>query len=150
VPAMLLRNVLQRRKLPSSHGTGANVADPAFLDDIVQGLHDLFSWCASIKTMNLENVDVGAQPFDALLHGIEDVLPAQSDFIYGLTVVCHRLGDGLAEIGFVDAKVAFREDDDLAAGDVVLLESLAYDAFGLTVRVDVGLSRSFVSSVFSG
>jgi hypothetical protein len=57
---MLLCNVLQRLELPSCHGAGANVADPALLNDVVQGLHDLLPWGASVQTVDLENINVGA------------------------------------------------------------------------------------------
>jgi hypothetical protein len=60
VPAVLLCNVLQRLELPRCHGAGANVADPAFLNDVVEGLHDLFPGRAAVQAVDLENIDVGA------------------------------------------------------------------------------------------
>jgi hypothetical protein len=84
---MLLRNVLQRLKFPSRHRAGTNVSDPAFLDDIVQSLHDLLPWRASIQAVDLKYVNICAQSLDTLLHCIENVLPAQADFVNRLAIV---------------------------------------------------------------
>ena len=67
------------------------------------------------------------------------MLSAQADLIDCLAIVGRRLGDGATKVRFVDAKVAFREEDDLVARDVELLEGFADDTLGLAVGVDVGL-----------
>lgn len=135
---MLLSNILQCLKLPRSHRAGANIPDPTLLDDVVQRLHDLLPRCAAIQAMDLQHVDVCAQALDALLYRIEDVLPTETNLVDGLAVVRRGEGDVAAEIRFVDAEVAFGEEDDLLARDVVLLEGFADDALRPAVRVDVG------------
>jgi hypothetical protein len=76
VPAVLLGNILQRLELPGSHRASTNVSDPALLNNIVQSLHDLLPGCASVQAMDLEYIDVRAEPLHALLHRIEDMLAA--------------------------------------------------------------------------
>jgi len=137
VPAILLSDVLQRLELPRSHRAGANVPDPALLNDVVERLHNFLPRCIAVQAMDLEDVDVRAQALHTLLHRIEDVLPAQANRVDSLAVVCRGQGDWTPEVRFVDPEVAFREEDDLLAWDVVLLEGFADDALGLPVRVNI-------------
>jgi hypothetical protein len=130
---MLLRNVLERLELPCSHRTGTNVPYPALLDDIVQRLHDLLPWCASIQAVDLEDIDVRTQSLDALLHRIKDVLATQANLVHRFAVIDHGLGDWATEVRLVDTKVAFGEEDDFLTRDIELLDSLANDALGLAV-----------------
>jgi hypothetical protein len=55
------------------------------------------------------------------------------------------LRDGATKVGFVDAEVAFREDDNLVAWDVELFESFANDSLRSAVGVDVGLNYMTLS-----
>jgi hypothetical protein len=87
MPSVLLSDVLQRLELPRRHRTRANVPHPTLFDNVVQCLHDLLPWCVAVQTVDLEDVDICAQSLNALLHGVENVLPAQADFVYGLAVV---------------------------------------------------------------
>jgi hypothetical protein len=77
--------------------------------------------------MDLENVDVCPEPLHARLYGVKDVLPTQADLIYNFAVVRVRLSDWAPGVRFVDAKVAFGKDDDLAPWDVELLQRFGYD-----------------------
>jgi hypothetical protein len=67
------------------------------------------------------------------------VFPAEAHLVYVVVVICGYGCDAEGGVVFVDAEVAFGEDDDFAAGDVVLFEGFADDAFGDSVGVDVGL-----------
>jgi hypothetical protein len=87
VPAVLLGNILQRLELPGSHRASTNVPHPALLDDVVEGLHDLFPWCFAVQAVDLEDVDVRTQPLNALLDGVEDVFPAQPHLVHCVAVV---------------------------------------------------------------
>lgn len=140
VPSVLFRNILQSLELPGGHGTRTNIPHPALLDDIVQCLHYLLSGCVAVQTMDLQDIDVGAQSLHALLDRVEDVLAAQTDSVDHVAVVGGACGDGDGGVFFLHAKVAFGEDDDFVAGDVVLLESLSDDLLGVAVGVDVGLT----------
>jgi hypothetical protein len=89
--------------------------------------------------VNLQNIDVCTKAFDALFNGVEDVLTAETNLVDHLAVVGRDRCDAEGRVFFVDAEVAFREEDDLVARDVVLLEGFADDLLGDAVGVDVGL-----------
>jgi hypothetical protein len=76
----------------------------------------------------LQHIDIRAQPLHALLHRIEDVLPAQSDLIHHVTVVSYKAGEWSARIVFLHTEEAFRENHNFATGNGVLLEGFADDA----------------------
>ena len=139
VPPVLLRDVLQCLELPCRHRTRANIPDPTLLNHIVQRLHNLFPRCVTVQAVNLQNIDVGTKALGALFNGVEDVLPAETNPVDHLAVVGRDRRDGEGRVFFVDAEVAFREEDDLVARDVVLLEGFADDLLGDAVGVDVGL-----------
>lgn len=82
---------------------------------------------------------MSAQPLHTLLYRVEDVLAAQSDLVDHFPVVATHGSDSQGGIFFVDAEIAFGEDDDLASWDVVLLQRLSDDLLGDAVGVDVGL-----------
>lgn len=87
VPSVLLRDVLQRLEFPRSHGAGADVPNPALLDNIVQRLHDLFPRGIAVQAVDLQDIDVCAEALDALLHSIEDMFAAESNLIDHLAIV---------------------------------------------------------------
>ena len=89
--------------------------------------------------MDLQDIDVGAQSLYTLLYCVEDVLTAQANLVDHFTVVLTNLSNAQARIFFVDTKVAFGEDDDLASWDIVLLQGLSNDPLGDAMGVDVGL-----------
>jgi hypothetical protein len=106
VPAILLRNVLQRLKLPASHRAGTDISHPSLLNNIVQRLHDLLPGCVAVETVDLQNIDVCAQSLNALLHRVEDVLAAQTDLVDHVAVVGGDRCNAEAGVFFVDAEVA--------------------------------------------
>ena len=97
--------------------------------------------------MDLKHVDVGAEAFDALLDRVEDVLAAEADLVDHVAVIGGYAGDAQARVFLDDAEVAFGEENDFVARDVVLLQRLCDDLLRMAVRVDISLSR--VSSGYS-
>jgi len=62
--------------------------------------------------MNLQDIDVRAQPLDARLDGVKDVLARQANAIDELAVVVRGGGDGRLDARVVGhAEIAFAEDD---------------------------------------
>ncbi len=87
--------------------------------------------------MDLQDIDMRTQPLDAPLDGVEDVLPAEADFVDHCTVVRgHGSSHGLRVV-FCHAHEAFGEDYELVAGNGILLDRFADDAFAVAVGVDV-------------
>lgn len=88
VPAVLISNMLQRGKLPSTHAAGANVPSLARFDYIVQRAHDLFLRHRLVKTVNLEHVHVfDPQTLQTTIDGVEDVLSGKAVLIDRVWVV---------------------------------------------------------------
>jgi hypothetical protein len=139
MPPIPLRNILQRLKLPRRHGTRTNIPNLPTLHHVIQGFHYFMPRRLAVQSVDLQHIDVRAQPLYALIHGVEDVFPAEAHLVYVVVVICGYGCDAEGGVVFVDAEVAFGEDDDFAAGDVVLFEGFADDAFGDSVGVDVGL-----------
>ena len=154
------RDVLQRLELPRGHGRRADVADLAGLDDVVEGLHDFFTGRAAVEPVDLEDlgaeavsgladhvrgsreaggthVNVRAQALDALVHGVEDMLPAQPHLVDHVAVVDADGANRRIRPVLRHAEVAFAEDDDSAARDVVLLQRLAHDPLALPHGIHV-------------
>lgn len=88
--------------------------------------------------MNLQNIDVGAKSLDAGANSIEDMLPRQANLIDHFSVISAQGCNRWLRARY-NAKVAFAQDYNLRAGDVVLFESFPNDFFGTTIGVDVGL-----------
>ena len=95
--------------------------------------------------MNLQHINIRTQPLHTLLHRIENMLPRQPYLIHILGIISHGSRNWNRGIFFVDAEVAFREDDDFGAGDVVGFEGFGDDAFGGAVGVYVGLDGLVVN-----
>lgn len=146
VPPILLSNVLQRLKFPRRHRAGTDVSNPALLHNIIQRLHDLLPWGAAVQPVDLQNIDVCTQALYALLDSVEDVFAAKTDLVDHVAIIGRDRCDTKGWVFFVDAEVAFREEDDLVTGDVVLLEGFGNDLLGDAVGVDVGLHVSVSSS----
>lgn len=89
--------------------------------------------------MDLKDIDVCSKALDTLLDGVEDVLTAETDLVDHLAVVGGNRCDTEGRVLFVYTEVAFREEDELVAGDVVLLDGFGDDLLGDAVGVDVGL-----------
>lgn len=89
--------------------------------------------------MDLQYVDVCAQPLHAGVDRVQDMLPRQPDPVKPPPVVFGDGGDLGLRTGRVDAEVAFREQHDVLAGDGVFLESFADYLFRAAVGVDICL-----------
>ena len=87
--------------------------------------------------MYLQHVDIRAQPFQACFYSIEDVFPAQADLIDHFSIVRAHGTDARLCVVRRHTKVAFREDDEFAARDVVFLDRFADDFFREAVGIDV-------------
>ena len=143
VPAVALGDVLEGLEFPGGHCAGADVADLAAVNDVVEGLHDFLAGGVAVQAVDLEDVDVGTQALDTGVDGVEDVLAGETDAVDEFAVVDSRGGDRGHLAFVVNTKEALGEEDNAVAGDVVFLEGLAEDFFGLAVGVDVGLIVSF-------
>lgn len=122
-----------------AYRTGADIPDLAALDNIVQRLHDLLPRRVPVQAMDLQYVDVCAQPLHAGVDRVQDMLPRQPDPVKPPPVVFGDGGDLGLRTGRVDAEVAFREQHDVLAGDGVFPESFADYLFRAAVGVDICL-----------
>jgi hypothetical protein len=87
-----------------------------------------------IEPVDLEDVDIGAQPLDARIYGVKYMLPRQADPINPGTIVCGNIPSSQLLIRFVvDAEVTFGENDDPRPRNVEFLQCLADDLFGFAV-----------------
>lgn len=96
--------------------------------------------------MDLQNVNVRAQALHACINGIKDVFPAQPLPIDHVSVIARGLRDRARDVALVDTEVAFREDDNLGARDVVLFEGFPDDSLGDAMGVDIGLVHDLSAS----
>ena len=69
------------------------------------------------------------------------MLAAEADLVDHSTVIDGACRDGNGRIFINDAEVAFREEDELVAGDVVLLDGFGDDLLGDAVGVNIGLEQ---------
>lgn len=140
VPPILFGNVLQRLELPRRHGTSTDVPDPALLNNIVECLHNLLPRRATIEAVDLQNIDVCAEALDALLDSVEDVFAAEADLVDHLAIIGGYRRNTERWILLVDAEIAFREENELVAGNVVLRDgfgdNLLRDAMGIYVCLE--------------
>lgn len=93
--------------------------------------------------MNLQDVDVGAQSFHAGFNSVEDVLSTQADLIDHLPIVGTHGAHARLRIVCCHSEIAFREDDKLAARDIVLLDGFGDDFFREAIRVCICCLRYF-------
>jgi hypothetical protein len=121
VPSVVLRSVLECPELPASHRACTDVPHLALFNDVVERLHDLFSRCVAIQTVDLQYIDICAQSLHAFLDRVKDVLVAQPDLVDHVAVIRGHRCDAEAGVFFVDAEIAIQEEDDLVSWDVVLL-----------------------------
>jgi hypothetical protein len=78
-PPILLRNILQHRKLPRSHTRCTNIPDLPTLNQIVKGFHDFFRWYIRIEAVNLQEIHVGSlQAREGSVDGVKDSLTGES------------------------------------------------------------------------
>lgn len=122
-----------------TYRTRPNVPHLPTLHHVVQRPHDLLLRRLAVQPVDLQHVDVSAQPLDASLHRVEDMLPRQSDAVDEVAVVAPARRDGRLAPLIVDAEEALAQDDHAVSRDVVLLQRLADDLLGAAVGVDVSL-----------
>ncbi|GAV28461.1 hypothetical protein PMKS-001932 [Pichia membranifaciens] len=102
--------------------------------------HGLLLRGAVVVSVDLEDVNIGAETLGGGCDGVEDVFAGQAAGIDELHVVWVLIGkavDGEARGVCVDGVVALGEDHDCVAGDAVLLEELPDELFGNAVGIHV-------------
>ena len=134
VPSVFLGHMLQLLELPCRHGTRANVAHPATLDDIVEGTHNLLLRRLVIEAVDLKDVNVRSQTLHTRLDGVDDVLARETKAVHKLAVVG---GAERRRVVIAHGEEDLGHDDDAFARNVVLLERLADDLLRLAVAVDI-------------
>jgi hypothetical protein len=88
--------------------------------------------------MDLEHINVRAQPLNAFINRIQDVLPAQPHAVRPLAIIRDTPdGCSAALTVVINAKVTFTKDHDLVSWDVILLQRLADDLLRRAVGVRV-------------
>ena len=63
--------------------------------------------------MDLQHIDICAQPLDALLYRVEDVFARQADLVDEVAVIGRHVCDSERWIFFVDTEVALGQENDL-------------------------------------
>lgn len=110
-----------------TYRASTDVPHLAALNHIVQSFHDLLARGLAVQTVDLQHVDVRAEPLDAGVDRVEDVLARQADAVDEVAVVAGRGRDGREVALVVNAVEALGQDDDAVAGDVVFLQGFAED-----------------------
>src|SRR6478735_646662 len=104
MPSVFLGDVLEHLKLPSCHllgrqlcqriiwprstyRAGTNIANLSTFNYIIECFHNLLWRNITIHSVNLQNIDVGAQSFDTLIHCIKNVLSREADSVDARTIV---------------------------------------------------------------
>lgn len=161
VPAVALGDVLQGLEFPGRHlgvawvsggfqgwmkldnmmtyRAGTDVSDLSALNDIVESLHDLLARCAPIQAVDLQDVDVCAQTFDASIDGVKDVLAREAHTVDECSVVLCGGGDGRELALVIDAVEALGQNYHAVARDIVFLQGFSDNDLGSAVGVDIGL-----------
>lgn len=121
-----------------THRAGTNVTDLAALNNIVEGLHNLLGGHVTIHPVDLEHVNVSAETLNTTVHGLEDMLPREADLVHAGPIVTGQVGWVDGSLVLVDELETFGHDDELGAGDVILLDGGADDFLGAAVGVGVG------------
>ena len=156
-PAVLHSHLVEMRKLPTPHRACANVAHFTALNEVVQGFHRFFGGHLGIVSVNLEEIKVRSlQARERGVDRIEDGCAGEPTLV-DVSWLFPDLGCDVC----VDARIigdetkAFRCDHDLVTGDFILarasrelgrmlhgwshlFDELGHDAFGFTVRIEVG------------
>jgi hypothetical protein len=83
--------------------------------------------------VDLQDVNISAEPGDGGVDGVQDVFARQADSVYHLAVVGGDAADVGGGVVGRDTEVALGEDDDTIAGNFELFESFANDLFRAAV-----------------
>ena len=119
---MFLGDILKSLELPSSHllrvsillnsppirtyTASPNVPDLARLNNVVQGSHDLLSRSFTIKSMDLQDIDIRSKSSNTAIHSIEDMLPTQSRLVHYRSVIRTRCRNWRLASIVCDGKIA--------------------------------------------
>lgn len=97
--------------------------------------------------MNLEDIDVRAQSFDARLDSIKNVLAGQADPIHHPAIIDRGCKDGqLWLAGPTDSPPTFSDDDDAFSRDAVGGKGFANDLLRNAIRVEIGLQTRLLAA----
>jgi len=121
----------------AAYTASTNVPNLSTLHDIVQGSHNFLSGGVTIQSMDLQDIDICAQPGNTLVHCIENVLPAQSNLIDHISIINAGFGNWKLLPVLADTKITFGQNNHLVSGNVVLLDGLSNNLLGFAVRVYV-------------
>lgn len=128
----------QGHEVELTYRTSTDIPHLPTLHHIIQRFHDFLPRRLAIETVNLQNIDVGAQPTHTRIHSIEYVLPRQADLVHHFSVISAHSRNWWLPFGR-NAEIAFTQDNYFVARDVVLLEGPADDFFRSTVRIYISL-----------
>lgn len=92
--------------------------------------------------MDLQHVDVCTESFHAGINRVEDVFSRQAGSVHKISIILASLCNRQLLSRIINAKVAFREDDDSAAGNIELLQSLTDDLLATPIAIYIGLGSS--------
>lgn len=93
--------------LSMTYTTSPNVSDFATLDNIIQSSHDFLSWSITIKSMNLQDIDIRPQSCDTLVDRIQNMFPAQAHLVDHRTIIRSRRSNRRLRSIFLNPEVAF-------------------------------------------
>jgi hypothetical protein len=82
MPSSGFGDILELLKFPSPHRTGTEISNAAVLYHIIQCTHYFFHRCIAVQSMDLEDINIRIKPLAARSHGVQDVLPGETDSIY--------------------------------------------------------------------
>ena len=146
-PPVLACDLVEMRKLPATHRARANVAHFTALDKVVQGFHRLFGRHIGVKSVDLEEIEVGClQTRKRGVDGVEDGRAGKTTLVDVLRLVVEIRLDVSMNAGVVgNERKAFRCDHDLVTGDLILGKSEVkwrHEYIGITFWMNLAITRS--------
>ena len=120
-----------------TYTTSPDVPDFATLDNIIQSSHDFLSWSITIKSMNLQDIDIRPQSCNTLVDRIQNMFSAQAHLIDHRTIISSRRSNRRLRSIFLNPEVAFAQDHNLVSWYFVLFDGFADDLFRLSVGVNI-------------
>lgn len=89
--------------------------------------------------MDLKDIYISSQPFDASVNGVKDLFSAETNPIHHDAVVGDTLRQGELAAICAQAEVRFGKNDNIFARDVVLLNCSANNSFALSMGINICL-----------
>lgn len=121
----------------------ANISDFSAFNNIVQRPHNFCPGRFPIQSVNLQNINIGAETCDACIHGIQDVLAGKSHLIDLFPVIGALSTNSWLIATRINTKVAFTQDDHLRTRYIIFSQGFSDNFFRATIRVCICLlSRS--------